>query len=103
MIRLRTKQLRTQRVPGRLDVISDPVVDRLVVLLGVHDIIMHLLRIVRVAGLVPRAHVDPDRQAVREKLLCGLKVDVVARRGRVRVEVRVMRGELTAEAWSIMC
>lgn len=33
---------RAERVPGRLDVVGNPVVDRLVVLLGVLDVIVYL-------------------------------------------------------------
>ena len=61
------------------------------------DVLVHLRRVVRLAGAVPGAHVDADGQGVREQLLRGLDVDVVARRGRVGVELRVVRGELAAE------
>ena len=79
--------------------ICDPVVDRLVVILGVLDILMHLRRIVCVAGLVPGAHVDADGEAVGQELLRGPDVDVLAGGGRVGVEVRVVGGELAAEGW----
>ncbi len=44
---------------------------------------------------MPRTHVDTDGERVREELLRGLDVDVLDSGGRPRVEVRVVRGELT--------
>ena len=87
----------TERVPGGLDVIRDPVVDGLVVLLGVLYVLDHLLRVVRFRGAVPGAHVDADGEAVGVDLLGRLDVDVAARRRGVGVEVRVVGGELATE------
>ena len=44
----------TERVPSGLDVVSDPVIDGLVVLFGVLDVVVDLASIVHIAGLVPR-------------------------------------------------
>lgn len=88
---------RAERVPRRLDVVRNPVVDRLVVLLGVLEVLMDLARVVRLGGAVPGAHVDAHSEAVGVDLLRGADVDVLARRRGGRVEVRVVRGELTAE------
>ena len=84
-------------MPRRLNMVRDPVVNRLVIVLAILDILMHLRRIVRVAGLVPGAHVDADGEAVREQLLRRLDVDVASIRRRVGVEARVVRGELATE------
>ena len=93
----RLHRARAERVPRRLDMVRNPVVDCLVVLGGVLDVLVHLRRVVHVAGLVPRAHVDADRQPVRVDLLRSPDVDVAARRGGVGVEARVVRRKLTAE------
>ena len=77
--------------------VRDPVVDRCIVLLRVLDVLVHLGRVVRLAGTVPRAPVDADGEPVREQLLRGPDVDITTRRGRGRVEVRVVRGKLAAE------
>ena len=89
----------TERVPGGLDVVGNPVVDGLVVLLGVLDVLVDLAGIVGLAGSVPGTHVDADGEAVGQELLRGPDVDVLARGGRVGVEVRVVGGELAAEGW----
>lgn len=45
----RQNEVLTKTVPGRLDVISNPIVDSLVVVLGVLDVIVDLLRVVLVS------------------------------------------------------
>lgn len=90
----------SETVPGGLDVVSDPVVNGLVVLLSVLDVLVDLGRIVRLAWTVPGAHVDADGEAVRKNLLRSLDVDVLAGSRRGRVEVRVVRSELPAERYA---
>lgn len=98
----------TERVPSGLDVVGNPIVDRLVVLLGVLDVLVDLGWVVYVTWLVPRTcngyqsscprmerqqkrtHVDADGETVGENALGGLDVDVLARSRRRRVEVRVV-------------
>ena len=84
-------------MPRRLNMICDPVIDRLVVLLGVDDILVDLGRVVRLRRTVPGTHVDTDSERVREELLRGPDVDVLAGGWGTGVEVRVVRGELTTE------
>ena len=96
----RLHRARPERVPRRLDVVRDPVVDRLVVRGRVLDVLVHLRRVVRLRGGVPRAHVDAHRQPVREQPLRGLQVDVASGCWGVRVEARVVRGQLAAECCS---
>lgn len=80
----------SKTVPGGLDVVGDPVVDGLIVLLGVFDVLVNLGRVVRLTRAVPGAHVDADGEAVRKNLLRSLDVDVLAGSRRGRVEVRVV-------------
>ena len=54
----------TQAVPGCLHMISDPIIDGLVVFLGILDILMDLRRIVRLAWFVPGTHVNADSEAI---------------------------------------
>ena len=86
-------------MPRRLNMVRNPVVDRLVIVLAILDILMDLRRIVCIARLVPGAHVDTDGEAIWQELLRGPDVDVLAGGGRVGVEVRVVGGELAAEGW----
>jgi len=51
---------RSQAVPGGLDMVGDPVVDGLVVFLGILDILVNLAGVVGIAWLVPSAHVDSE-------------------------------------------
>jgi hypothetical protein len=83
-----------ERVPGGLDVVGDPVVNRLVVLRSVGDVLVHLVGVVRLGGNVPGTHMDADGETVGVDLLGGLNIDVLRRGRRRRVEARVMRGEL---------
>ena len=55
----------TERVPGGLDVISDPVVDRRIVLRRVLDVIVDLGRIVHITGLVPCTWIQQNEQEGR--------------------------------------
>ena len=84
-------------MPRRLNVVCNPVVDRLVVLSGILDVFVDFGGVVRLGWAVPGAHVDTDGQAVREDLPSGLDVDVAARRRRVGVEMGVVGGELATE------
>ena len=77
--------------------VSNPIVDGLVVVLGIGDVLVHLRRVERLSGAVPGTHVNARREGTRKDLASGLDVDVLRRGGRARVEVRVMRGELAAE------
>ena len=62
-------------MPYRLDVVCNPVFDRLV------DALVHLAGVVRLGHGVPGTHVDADRKAVGVALLGGVDVDVPRRRG----------------------
>lgn len=48
---------------------------------------------------MPGAHVDADGEGVREQVLCGLDVDILARSGGVGVEVWVVRSKLATECY----
>ena len=73
---------------------GNPVVDGLIVLFGVYDIIVDFVRVIRLAGFVPCAHVDTDSEAVRQQLLRGLDVNVFGCRRGGGMEVRVVRSKL---------
>jgi len=89
---------RSQAVPGGLDMVGDPVVDGLVVFLGILDILVNLAGVVGIAWLVPSAHVDSNGESVGENALRGLDVKIFRRRGRCRVEARVVGSQFTAES-----
>ena len=78
--------------------VRDPIVDSLIVLLRVLDIFMDLRGIVGLARAVPCAHMNTDSKAIGEDLLRSLDIDIQARRGRGRVEVWMVGGELTTES-----
>ena len=87
--------------------VSNPIVDGLVVVLGVLDVFVDLLRVVLISrptrrsasrsqdnflvcSLVPSAHVDNDGQAIGEDSLSRFDVDIVAGSRRRGVEARVV-------------
>lgn len=75
----------------------NPIINRLVVFFCVLDIFVYLGSIVGFRGLVPGTHVNTDGKAIREELLCGLDIDVLRNSWRRRMEMGVMRGQLTTE------
>ena len=89
----------TERVPGGLDVIRDPVVDGLVIIFGVLDVLVHLGSIVRVSGLVPGTHMNANSETVRVDLLRCPDIDILGGSRRRRVEPRMMRCEFTTECY----
>ena len=100
----------TERVPCRLDVVCNPVIDGLVILLRVHDIFVDLRGVVRLAGDVPgtyaslntstggkiqrHTHMDTNGKAIGVDLLSSLDIDILSRGRRCRVEAWMMRSEL---------
>lgn len=97
--------------------VCNPVVDGLIVLLGVNDILVDLGGVVGLARNVPGTwrdnldayscenkcrctHVDAYGKAVGVDLLSSLNIDVFGGGWRCRVEAWVMRSEFTAESYS---
>lgn len=84
-------------MPGSLDVIGDPIINGLVVFFGVRNVLVHLGRVVCITWLVPCTHVDSHGKTVGEDFLGCLEIDILARRRRVGMEMRMVRRELSAE------
>ncbi len=83
-------------MPSSLDVVSNPIINGLVIFCAVLDIIVDLVGIVRLAWPVPGAHMNSDGQTVGEELLRGLDVNILGYSSRSGVEVGMVGSELSS-------
>jgi len=90
----------TERMPSRLDVVSDPVVDGFVIFSRVLDVLMDFGLVIGLSRPVPGAHVNSDCEPGGQKLLGRLDVDIAGSGRRSWMEVRVVGGELATEGYS---
>lgn len=90
---------RSQTMPGSLNMVRDPVVDSLIILLRVLDVLVDLRGIKGFSGAMPGTHVNADGESIRKNLLRGLDINIPACGRRGRVEVWMMGGELATEGF----
>lgn len=82
---------------------GNPVVNCLIILLGVLDVVMNFARVIRFTGSVPCAHVNTDSETLGKQLLCGLDVNVLGCSRGSGMEVRVVRSKLATDSCTACC